>query len=126
MHEWSICQALLEQVRDIACSHGARAVQHIIVAVGPLSGIEPPLLERAFLLARAGTCAAHAELRFESTPLRVRCTQCGAESECALNRLLCAQCGGYRTRVVSGDELRLLRVQLSSSEQPDQPSCRLN
>jgi hydrogenase nickel incorporation protein HypA/HybF len=125
MHELSVCQALLAQVRDIAHAHGASAVEQIIVAAGPLSGIEPALLERAFQLARAGSCAAHAKLRFEPTPVRVRCTQCGAESNCTANRLLCAQCGEYRTQLVSGDELRLLRVELSLSEQQDHSSCRL-
>jgi hydrogenase nickel incorporation protein HypA/HybF len=126
MHELSVCQALLAQVRDIAQAHGANAVKQVIVAVGPLSGIEPALLERAFRLARAGSCAAHAELKFEPTALRVRCTECGAESACEANRLLCAQCGGYRTQVISGDELRLLRVELSLSKHQEQSSCRLN
>lgn len=126
MHELSVCQALLAQVREIARAHGASAVKEIIVAAGPLSGVEPALLERAFQLARAGSCAAHAELKFEPTTVRVRCTACGAESACEANRLLCAQCGGYRTQVISGDELRLLRVELLLSERQEQPSCRLN
>ncbi len=126
MHELSLCQALLAQVREIARAHGASAVKQVIVAAGPLSGVEPALLERAFQLARAGGCAAHAELKFEPTPVRVRCTDCGAESACEANRLLCKQCGGYRTQVISGDDLRLLRVELSLSERQDQSSCGLN
>jgi hydrogenase nickel incorporation protein HypA/HybF len=126
MHELSVCQALLTQVREIARAHGASSVKQIIVAVGPLSGIEPALLAGAFQLARSSSCAAQAELRFEPAPVRVRCTECDAESACAANRLLCAACGGYRTRVVSGDELLLLRVELSSVDEQRQASCRMN
>ena len=126
MHELSVCQALLTQVKEIARTHGASSVKQIIVAVGPLSGIEPALLARAFQLARVSTCAAQAELRFEPAPVRVRCTECDAESPCAANRLLCAACGGYRTRVISGDELFLLRVELSSADEQCQASCHMN
>jgi hydrogenase nickel incorporation protein HypA/HybF len=126
MHELSVCQALLAQVREIARAHGASAVKQVIVAAGPLSGVEPALLERAFMLARAGGCAAQAELKFEPIPISVRCTECGAESACEANCLLCTACGGYRTQLLSGDELRLLRVELSLSEQQDQSSRHLN
>jgi hydrogenase nickel incorporation protein HypA/HybF len=126
MHELSVCQALLAQVKEIARAHGAISVKQIFVAVGPLSGIEPALLAGAFQLARASSCAAQAELRFEPAPVRVRCTECDAESACAANRLLCAECGGYRTEVISGDELRLLRVELSSSAEQRRPSGHMN
>jgi len=126
MHELSVCQALLAQVKEIARAHGASGVRQIIVAVGPLSGIEPALLAGAFQLARAGSCAAGAQLRFEPAPVRVRCAECDAESACEVNRLLCGACGGYRTRVVSGDELLLLRVELSSVDEQCQASYRLN
>ena len=39
--------------------------------------------------------------------------------------MLCGRCGGYRTRIVSGDELRLLRVDLSL-QNAGHPPCRLN
>lgn len=117
MHELAICQALLDQVEGIARAHGAAGVEQITVAVGPLSGVEPQLLSNAFAIARCGPCAA-AELHFDTMPLKVRCTECGAESECKPNALLCAQCGGFRTQVISGDELLLLRVQLTAAANP--------
>ena len=121
MHELSVCQALLAQVREIANAHGAIGVRQITVAVGPLSGVEPALLAGAFHMARAGSCAAQAELIFEQPPVRVRCEECGADSRCAANRLLCAECGGYRTRLLSGDELCLLRIELSCADKPCRP-----
>jgi hydrogenase nickel incorporation protein HypA/HybF len=44
--------------------------------------------------------------------VRVRCEQCGAESEASPNRLLCGACGDYHTRLLSGDELLLVSVEL--------------
>jgi hydrogenase nickel incorporation protein HypA/HybF len=112
MHELAVCQALLDQVTDVARAHGAAGVQRIAVQVGPLSGVLPELLAQAFSVARAGTAASGAVLEIEEVPLRVRCERCGAETAAAVNRLLCGACGDYHTRVVSGDELLLARVEL--------------
>jgi len=116
VHELSICQALLSQVAEIAADRGASAVERIVVEVGPLSGVEPTLLAQAFTVARAASCAAHALLTIETTQVTVSCMGCGAHSQTASNRLVCEVCGGYRTRIVSGDELRLRRVELRVPE----------
>jgi hydrogenase nickel incorporation protein HypA/HybF len=116
VHELSVCQALLSQVSKIAADRGARVVERITIEVGPLSGVEPALLASAFALARAGGCAAQAELLIESTMVRINCVSCGAVAQTRPNRLVCAACGGFRTRIVAGDELRLRRVELRMSE----------
>ena len=116
VHELSVCQALLAQVIEIATDRGASAVSRITVEVGPLSGVEPGLLASAFEIVRAGSCAAGAILSIETTAITISCLICGAESQTAPNRLLCAACGGYRTRVVGGDELRLRGVELRVPE----------
>ncbi len=112
MHELSVCQALLTQVIEIAANRGADIVERIVVEVGPLSGVEPALLARAFAVVCVGSCAAHAVLSIESPQVTIRCSACGAQSQTAPNRLVCSQCGGYRTRILTGDELHLRRVEL--------------
>jgi hydrogenase nickel incorporation protein HypA/HybF len=116
VHELSVCQALLKQVADIAMDRGACAVKRITIEVGPLSGIEPALLASAFRILRTGSCAARAVLCIESPPVGIRCSGCGAHSRTEPNRLVCATCGDFRTRVVAGDELRLRRVELRVPE----------
>jgi len=114
MHELSVCQSMLRQVEHIAAEHGARAVTAIKVQIGPLSGVEPQLLSQAFPIASAGTVAAAADLQLESLPVRVRCRTCGAETEAAVNRLLCGECGDWQTQLLSGDELLLASVELDT------------
>jgi hydrogenase nickel incorporation protein HypA/HybF len=116
VHELSVCHALVDEVAKIATTHDARTVERISVEVGRLSGIEPELLARAFEIARLGTCAAQAELSITVLDIMVRCSDCGAASPAQPNRLLCAACGGYRTQVVEGDELRLRAVELEVPE----------
>jgi hydrogenase nickel incorporation protein HypA/HybF len=124
MHELSICTALMEQVERIAREHQAGRVERIVLQVGPLSGVEAPLLQRAWPLVSVGTLAQEAELVIETAAVTVRCTQCEAVSEVAPNRLLCAACGDFRTRLVSGDEMLLANMELSPLiKQPVQQLC---
>ena len=118
MHELSVCTALLERVGQIASERGARSVSRIELRIGPLSGIELPLLLRAWPLAAAGTLAEHAELVVGDAELRVRCTCCGRESRALPNRLLCGHCGDFRTRIVSGEDLLLERLELAGVDSP--------
>lgn len=116
MHELAICQALIDQVTELAQARNATSVSEIYISVGPLSGVESALLQNAFTVAVAGTVADGAELHIDSLPVRVYCKDCDAESEVAANRLLCAQCGTWKTRLVSGDELLLKSVELEIDE----------
>ena len=62
MHELAICQALIEQVEAVAREQDAVQVVQVRIGIGPLSGVEPQLLEQAFQLARAGSIATTASL----------------------------------------------------------------
>ena len=107
---------MLKQVAAIAVTHGAIMVSNITVEVGPLTELELSLFARAFSFLRADSCAADSTLSIASIPVSVGCLTCGAESRVALNNLLCPNCGGMRTRIIAGHELRLLSVELRLSE----------
>ena len=112
VHELAICQALMEQVERIAQEEQADQVLSIHLAIGPLSGVEPRLLEQAFSVARAGSIAASAELVIESMPVQVSCKQCGQLTEALPGRLVCGSCGDWQTSLISGDELELRHMEL--------------
>jgi hydrogenase nickel incorporation protein HypA/HybF len=113
MHELAICQEMLSLVSRIAAERGATRIDRIVVIIGPLSGIEIPLLQRAFSVARAGTPAANAALESEICGVRVRCRKCGATSGASVNKLTCGRCGNWRVDVQQGDEMLLKTVELS-------------
>jgi hydrogenase nickel incorporation protein HypA/HybF len=113
MHELAICQELMSQVLNVAAQNAATRVEKVVLSVGPLSGVEPGLLRRAFTVAQAGTLAAQAGLELRSSTARVSCHSCGTQSDAAPNRLVCGQCGDWKVKLVQGDELLLLSVELS-------------
>ena len=115
MHELAICQSLIDQVEDIAQERKAQSVIVIVIGIGALSGVESQLLINAYPIASAGTVAEDAELVIEHLPIKVKCTQCGSESEALPNKLICKQCGDWRTTLISGDELMLMSVELDKA-----------
>ena len=122
MHELAICQALMNQVESIAAERNARSVVSIVVGMGPLSGVEAQLLKHAYPVASAGTVAEGAELVVENLPVRIKCKQCGSESDALPNKLVCKACGDWRTTLISGDELMLMRIELeTAAEQAGKP-----
>ncbi len=116
MHELSVVQALLREIDAIAIANDAAAVRRVTVQIGPLCGVDPALLASAFEAARGLGLTAGTELVFESLAVKVRCRECGEDSTVTPNRLLCGSCGGYRTTLLTGDELLLRRVELTSHD----------
>lgn len=112
MHELSVCQALVDQLRELAARESAQRVTGVLLRVGPLSGIVPELLEHAFPLTAAATVADGAVLTVEDAPVRVRCRSCGEETDAEASSLVCGRCGDFRTDLLSGDELLLVSVEL--------------
>lgn len=117
MHELAICQSLVGQLTQLARDRHAVRVTAVVVEVGPLSGVVPALLQQAWPVARAGTVASEADLETRELPVHVRCTSCGSRSATPPNRLVCGQCGDWRTEVISGDELVLSSAELEMEQE---------
>jgi len=114
MHELAVCQDIIAQVQQLAIEHKASAIHSITLEIGPLSGVEAALLEAAFPIASAGTVAENARLEIAAIPVTVSCNECHQQSEAAPNKLICGHCGSWKTRLVTGDEMLLKRVELDT------------
>ena len=112
MHELSVCQSILSQLESIAAEHQATSIAIVSLQIGPLSGVEAPLLENAWTIARSGTVADQATLEIEQMPIIIRCSSCGKESEARANKMICGHCGEWRTQLISGDEMLLRSIEL--------------
>jgi len=119
LHELAVCQGLMTQVEAVALRERAQRVTSVTLQIGPLSGVEAQLLREAFPIASAGSVAQDAGLLIETMPIVVECPACGARSEVKPNRLVCAHCGEWRTRLVSGDEMLLKSLELERDNAVD-------
>jgi len=113
MHELSVAQALLDQIEIVAQARGALDVPAATIRVGPLSGVEPSLLRRAFEVARlARPTTARTELTLEIGEIVVSCASCGRNGSASPGDLRCQHCASVRTSMRTGDELLLLRIEM--------------
>jgi hydrogenase nickel incorporation protein HypA/HybF len=108
MHELAIAESVLS---TITARTGDRPVRVVRLEVGRLSGISADSLRFCFELAAAGTCIDGAALDIAEPPGRGRCRTCAEEFLLADRILLCA-CGSADVRVLSGDELRIVSVEV--------------
>lgn len=88
MHELAICQSVVDQVSEIAASHGGRVVGRIGLSIGPLAGVEPALLRAAFPLVAVGTLCESAVIDIADASVRVHCPLCDATSGARPNQSL--------------------------------------
>jgi hydrogenase nickel incorporation protein HypA/HybF len=105
MHEYSIVQALIERIDDLARTHRATAVSRVRVKVGRLAGVDPALLRTAYDVYRVRTICDGAPLDIAEIEPVWLCAA-GHGPIAAGGRLSCASCGGP-ARMAAGDEIIL-------------------
>jgi hydrogenase nickel incorporation protein HypA/HybF len=117
MHEMSIAQGIL----DIVCQHVPPAdhdqVGDVVVRVGRLSGVIPESLEFCFSGLVAGTGLAGARLAIEHVPTVCHCPDCDRRFDAESLIFLCPACGSGRARLVSGDDLQVVSIELDAEHE---------
>jgi hydrogenase nickel incorporation protein HypA/HybF len=110
MHELSIAEAIV----DACCerSQGSKVVR-VTVEVGSLAGVLPDALQMGFDVCSRDTELEAAELHIVETPGLGRCANCGELFELASHFTPCPHCGGMMTELLSGEELRLISMEIS-------------
>ncbi len=114
MHEFSIAQALADQVRRYAPP--GRAVRGVEIRVGPLRGIEPDALTMCWDAVTHETELAGSVLTIDSLPWTISCEACGATWTSAVPFVTC-ECGNGRPSPAGGDDLDLVSLTVDSDEE---------
>ena len=112
MHEYSVVQALLEQIEDVAQQNDATKVTKIIVKIGVMSGIEVHLLEIAFNTFKEKTICDGAEFVMNIQPLKIRCNSCLKESELEKVHYCCQECSSTDVEVIDGEDMFLMSLEM--------------
>jgi hydrogenase nickel insertion protein HypA len=110
MHEYSIVQALIDQVEAVAAKNGGGAVHHIYIELGDLAGVDSHLLQTAYETFRAGTGCDGALLTIERVPSRWVCPTCDLTLTTGAI-LRCSSCD-EPARLAVGDEILLRRIEM--------------
>jgi hydrogenase nickel incorporation protein HypA/HybF len=107
MHEYSLAEALLEQViRHIPA--GAK-VERVVVEAGPLQGIEPHAMQTGWQLVTRDTAHADAVLEIVELPWPLHCPGCGKDWTSADFPAVCS-CGCADSHPTGGSDLLLKSI----------------
>jgi hydrogenase nickel incorporation protein HypA/HybF len=110
MHEYSLVQAMFDQIEQVARQRGAIAVHSVRVQIGAAANVDVPLLRTAYDTFRERTICEHAPLEVDEVAVRWVCPA-GHGDIAPGTRLVCARCG-RPARMDGGDEIVLERIEL--------------
>jgi hydrogenase nickel incorporation protein HypA/HybF len=117
MHEISLVRSLIRQVESLVCDQGV-TVTEIDVSIGPLSGVEPLLVQSAFSQLAPTSRFPEATLCIRETELIATCQDCGCSFSIASFRFVCPDCDSRAVDVTSGDGFRLERISVTDDCAP--------
>jgi hydrogenase nickel incorporation protein HypA/HybF len=111
MHELSICSAIANTAARHADGH---SVSQVTVQIGHLRQVVPDALQFSWEVVATTTAEAltEAELIVEEVPAVVECTKCAAQTTLDMPILACGSCGSFDVMLVSGEELRVVSIDL--------------
>jgi hydrogenase nickel incorporation protein HypA/HybF len=120
MHELSVASSIIEIIQRSVPPESHRSIQSVNIRVGEQAGVVPDSLLFYFDILRGETDFKNARLLIEEVPFLIFCASCDKTLSSDTGFLVCPECGGTRTRVVSGTEMQVVDIELNS-EDPDEP-----
>lgn len=108
MHEFGLCEGLLDSVRRRA---NGRPVARVRVRAGIRHAVDEGSMAQAFSLIAQGTEAEGAALDLVIVGARVACRTCGTEADTMDVLAVCPDCHGTDVKLSGGDELVLESIE---------------
>jgi hydrogenase nickel incorporation protein HypA/HybF len=115
MHELSIAMSMIEMAGEEAARQGADRVAVVHLKLGQLSGVVREALEFSFHVASKGTLLENSRLEVEDVPVIVYCPACNEERAIeSIQRFCCPGCGTLTPKVIQGNELLVVALELET------------
>jgi hydrogenase nickel incorporation protein HypA/HybF len=107
MHEYGLCEGVLDAVRARA---RGREVTAIRVRFGVRHAVSAESLSAAFESVAAGTEAADATVELVTVPALLTCRGCGSSTESTDLLAVCPRCASPDVEISGGDEMTMESV----------------
>ncbi|POF28346.1 hydrogenase maturation nickel metallochaperone HypA [Roseibium marinum] len=112
MHEMSLCESILDILKDQADRDRFTRVKRVRVDIGPLSCVEPEALQFGFDVVMKGSLAEGAVLEISRPPAEALCLSCFKTVPVKERFDTCPLCGSEALQVVSGEELKIRELEV--------------
>ena len=117
MHELSLAESIVDIIRQSVPKDELEEVRIVRMKVGTLSGVVADSLDFCFSAISAQTPLAQARLEIEQIPFSVLCNSCRKTFVNDIGFVVCPDCGGVDTTVLSGRELQVTEIELDNNEE---------
>ena len=112
MHEMSLCQGVLQVIQDHALKDGFIRVKTVWLEIGELAGVEIEAMRFSFDVVTRGTLADRSRLEIIELAGSAWCLPCEKKVRVRRRFEECPDCGGYKLRIVGGDEMRIKELEV--------------
>jgi len=112
MHEMSLCESILDILKEQAARDRFTRVKRVSVDIGPLSCVEPEALQFGFDVVMKGSLAEGAALIISRRPAEALCLSCFKTVPVRQRFDCCPECGSEALQVVSGEELKIRELEV--------------
>jgi hydrogenase nickel incorporation protein HypA/HybF len=116
MHELSLAQSILEIVSQYVPHEKSGTVKSVKLKIGELSGVVPDSLNFCFSAITADTPFQGAHLEIDKIPFTLECKDCSNSFPSEYGTVVCPQCGGSQTRILTGTEMQVVEIELFESD----------
>lgn len=113
MHELGIAQNIIAIAERVAKRNGGGRIAAVTVQAGELRAVIREQLELCFEFAAKGTLAEGARLDVHVIPIEALCDDCSKPFRVKNLTFRCPRCGGESVRVLKGQELKVLDLELA-------------
>lgn len=112
LHELSLCRSIADLVEAAAVDAGCEAVRRITLEIGLGAPVEIEAIRFCLPLCLADTRAAEAEIVIDRPAVKMNCRSCGSLISGESRFTPCPACGGRGGEILSGDEMRVLSIEV--------------
>jgi hydrogenase nickel incorporation protein HypA/HybF len=112
MHEFDLCERLLDQVADEHAKRRFATVKRVRVEIGQLSSADPEAMLHAFEILARGTFLEGADFAIERVPSQGDCLDCGASVVVTEPPAVCPSCQGTRLLAAPGSGTRFVEIEV--------------
>lgn len=117
MHELSVTESILNLCTEYATKANAARVTDVHLVIGRLSSIVDDSVQFYWDFISENSICQGARLHFERRPAKLQCLDCGREYIIDERMTPCPDCGGYNTRIQSGEEFYLDSIEIEKEEE---------
>lgn len=118
MHELSVTESVLNLCTEYANKANATRVTDVHLVIGRLSSIVDDSVQFYWDFVSENSICQGAKLHFERLPAKLKCEDCKQEYIIEERMTPCPACGGYNTRILSGEEFYLDSIEIEKDDKP--------